>query len=92
MAMIPRTSVLHGSKSIIETVARSNWTLGYTIDAVHVHSFPLSNAVPVDASAVGLEIVVDYDCNILETVSAYYMSFEAIIRTSPQHAWIHGPG
>ena len=90
--MIPRTSVLHGSKSIIETVARSNWTLGYTVDAVHVHSIPLSNAVPVDASAVVFKIVVDYDCNILATISACYVSVKAIIRTSPQHAWIHGPG
>lgn len=66
--MEPRTSILHGSEGIIETVLGSNWTLSYTIDAVHVHSEPLSNAVPVDASAVMSKMVVDYYCNILTAV------------------------
>ena len=66
--------------------------MSYTIDTVHVHGQPLSNAVPVDASAVRSKTIFDCDGHILKTVLVHYVNVAAIIRTSPQQAWINGPG
>ena len=95
--MVPRTPILHGSPGIIETVPRSDGTLSQAIDAVHLHTQPLPNSVPVNTGAVSLEFVVDGDCDILSILSVWYGKFqrneskkyrvlEKRIRTSPQQA------
>lgn len=66
VAVIPCTSVLHRSKCVVEGVSWSNGTLGNTVNTVHVHCLPLSNTVPVDASAIVLQFVGDDDGNILQ--------------------------
>jgi hypothetical protein len=103
MTMVPRTAILHSSPSIIETIARSNGTLGYAIDAVHVHGQPLTNSVPMNTGAITFKLVVDDDSDILLKLSVLYnwhlrdlncnyLILEKEIRTSPQQACIQGPG
>lgn len=58
-------TILRGSPGIVERVSRSNWTLGDTIDAIHVRSQPLSDSMPVNAGAILAELVLDNDCDIL---------------------------
>jgi hypothetical protein len=64
--MIPRAAILHGPESVVEAVARCNWTLSDAIDTVHMHGKPLSNAMPVDTGAIILHFVVDDNCNVLK--------------------------
>jgi hypothetical protein len=72
--MVPRTPILHGSPGISEIVPRSDGTLSHAIDAVHVHSQPLSNPVPMNTGAIALELVVDDDCDILSIFVSYGMA------------------
>lgn len=65
MATITCASILHSSKSIVEVVTWSYWTLSDIINAIYVHSEPLPDAVLVDAGAVVFELVVDNDGYIL---------------------------
>ena len=65
VAMIPRTSILHSFPCVGERVPRSDRALSYAIDAVHMHGVQLSNSVPMDTGAVVLEIVMDFDDNVL---------------------------
>ena len=74
--MVPRTPILHGSPGIIETVPRSDWTLGYAIDAVHMHSQPLPNPVPMNTGAIVSELVVDDDRDVLPILSGSYGEFK----------------
>jgi hypothetical protein len=74
--MVPRTPILHGCPGIIETVPRSDGTLSQAIDAVHVHSQPLPNPVPMNAGAIALEFVVDGDCDILSILLVWYGKFQ----------------
>ena len=70
MAMIPGRSVLHGSPGIVKAVARSNRALGKPVNPVHVHCFPLANAVPMNAGPVVFEVVIHDDCDGLSKLSA----------------------
>jgi hypothetical protein len=63
--MVPRTTILHGSPGVTETVSGSYGALSYAIDAVHMHSQPLSNPMPMDTGTIPLKLVVDDDCDIL---------------------------
>ena len=74
--MVPRTPILHSSPGIIETIPGSDGTLSQAIDAVHLHTQPLSNSVPVNTGAVALELVVDGDCDILSILSVWYGKFQ----------------
>jgi hypothetical protein len=74
--MIPRTPILHGSPGIIETVPRSDGTLSQAIDAVHLHTQPLPNPVPMNTGAIALELVVDSDCDILSMLLVCYGKFQ----------------
>ena len=74
--MVPRTPILHGCPSIIETVLRSDGTLSQAIDAVIVHSQPLPNPVPMNTGAIALEFVVDGDCDSLSILSIWYGKFQ----------------
>ena len=74
--MVPRTPILHGSPGISEIVTRSDGTLSQAIDAVHLHTQPLSNSVPVNTGAVALELIVDGDCDILSILSVWYDKFQ----------------
>lgn len=65
MAMIPCAPILHRSKGVIETVSRRGRALSDTINTVHVHGQPLSNAVPVNVGTVVFELVVDDDSYVL---------------------------
>ena len=69
--MVPRTSILHSSPGVVKSVVRSGRTLSYAINAVHVHSPPLSNPVPMNTSAIVLKLVVDKDCDILAILLAW---------------------
>ena len=69
VTMIPRTPVLHCPPGIIKTVFRSDWTLSYAIDAIHMHSQPLSDPVPMNTGAIVLELIFDNNCNILSILS-----------------------
>jgi hypothetical protein len=74
--MVPRTPILYSSPGIIETVSRSDRTLSYTIDAVYMYSYLLSNPIPMSTSAIVLELVVDDDCDILSIISVWYSIFQ----------------
>ena len=54
VAMVPSASILHSPESIVEFVTRSDWALGDTIHAIHVHCQPLPDAVPMHTCAVML--------------------------------------
>lgn len=75
VTMIPRTPILHGSKGIIETVPRSDRTLSYAVDAVHVHCQPLSNPVPMNTGSIVGEFVADDDGDILSILSIWNSEF-----------------
>jgi hypothetical protein len=75
VTMIPRTPILHGSKSIIETVSRSDWTLSYAVDTVHVHRQPLSNPVPMNTGSIVRELVFDDDGDVLSILSVWSSEF-----------------
>ena len=52
MTVIPRTPVLHDWECICEMVAGCDWTLGDAVDAVKLHSIPLSQSVPMNARPI----------------------------------------
>ena len=94
--MVPRTSILHSPPYVSEVVPWGNRTLGQAVDTVHVHGFPLSDAVPVNTCAIGRKVVVDGDVDSLLKLSACvpiprheckkHMASGKRILTSPQHA------
>lgn len=65
--MIPRSSILNSLKAICEVLARCDRTLSDTVDTVHIHRLILSNAVPVNASAIRLHTVNYSDVDGLST-------------------------
>ena len=70
--MVPRTTILHSSEGIIETVPRRNRTLCHAIDTVHMHGQPLSNPMPMNTCAVVTEFIGNDDCDILSVSSERY--------------------
>jgi hypothetical protein len=65
VTVIPCTSILHCSKSVVEAVFGCDRTLGHAIDSVHVHRLPLSDSMPMHAGTVVGQIVGYYDGNVL---------------------------
>jgi hypothetical protein len=70
MTVIPRTPVLQDWECICEMVARCDWTLGDTVDAVKLHGVQLSQSVPMNARPIGVDtcvwqLVVDCDVKYL---------------------------
>ena len=74
MAMIPCASILHCPEGVIETVSRRGRALSDTINTVHVHGQPLSNAVPMNAGSVVFELVVDDDSYVLPLCQSQVLS------------------
>jgi len=65
VTVVPCASILHRAECVIEAVARCNRTLCYAIHSVHVHSLPLSNAMPVNAGPVMLQLIGNNNSDVL---------------------------
>ncbi len=70
MTVIPRTPVLQDWECVCEMVAGCDWTLGDAVDAVKLHVVQLSQSVPMNARAIGVDtcvwqLVVDCDVKYL---------------------------
>lgn len=59
--MIPRCTILGDIEYISEAVAVSNWALCYAINSIHFKRVLHSDAVPVDRSAIELQVVFNGD-------------------------------
>ena len=65
VAMIPCAPILHCPEGVIEAVTRCCRTLSDTINTIHVHGQPLSNAMPMNACSVMFEFIIYDDGYIL---------------------------
>jgi hypothetical protein len=65
VTVVPCASVLHCPECVLKGVARCNGTLSYAIDAVHMHRLPLSNAMPVNAGSIMLQVVGNNNSDVL---------------------------
>src|ERR1700712_5129028 len=65
MAMIPCAPILHCPEGVIKAVSRRGRALSDTINTVHVHGQPLSNAMPMNAGSVMFELVINDNSYIL---------------------------
>ena len=80
--MIPRETILRGSKRVVERVAGGNGALGDTVHTIHVHGEPLTNPMPMDARAVQVvHGVVDLDIDEISPASLDPLA--GILRSSP---------
>ena len=75
--MIPGASILLCSPGIGEAISRGNRALGDTIDSIHGHVEQLSNPMPVDASSVRVELIVDGNRNSLLVLLGYHKTYRS---------------
>jgi hypothetical protein len=57
--MIPRRTILKGTKLICEGIIWSNGTLSDTVDSIHLHGSVLPDTMPMDCSAVISQFICD---------------------------------
>ena len=71
MTMIPGTPILSDVKLVGKAISRGNWALCHSIDSIHRHGMKLSDAMPMDRSAIPLEVVRYFYFELVAPASLY---------------------